>query len=293
MTRLADRVTLPIAPQPDAYGVANVSIEVQDAGGLSSTHTIAVTVQPINDAPTFAITQSVVDVSGEAGSVTVPGVLGQISAGPANESTQALSFSVVAEDLGQTPAISSVGMAANGDLTLQRTGTPGRARVRVILHDDGGTQNGGIDSSAERVITVWVGEAYDLGVRIQPGVHLAEHRQYEVIVSNYGPSDVAGATLLVQAEIGLDDATFQCGSGTTTTCSSLLASGANAFLISIPVGSTTMVLVEARQETYASHVEVSAGIQAPTDLPTINTDDDLTVFTEAVVPYGLFGNGFE
>ncbi|MBK9496561.1 MAG: hypothetical protein IPO08_19060 [Xanthomonadales bacterium] len=149
---------------PDAYGVASVSIEVQDAGGLSATHTIAVTVQPINDAPTFAITQSVVDVSGEAGSVTVPGVLGQISAGPANESTQALSFSVVAEDLGQTPAISSVGMAANGDLTLQRTGTPGRARLRVVLHDDGGTQNGGIDSSAERVITVWVGEAYDLSV---------------------------------------------------------------------------------------------------------------------------------
>jgi len=293
MTRLEDHMTLPIAPQPDGYGEATVGITVQDAGGLTATHTITVTVQAINDAPTFEVVRSVVDVSGDAGGVTVPGVLGQISAGPANESAQSLSFAVVAEDLGETPAITSAVIATNGDLTLQRTGTPGRARLRVVLHDDGGTQNGGIDSSAERVITVWVGEAYDLGVRIQPGVHLAEHRQYEVIMSNYGPSHVAGATLLVQAEIGLNGATFQCGSGTTTTCSILPASGANAFLISIPVGSTTMVLVEARQEAYASHVEVSAGIQAPTDLPTINTDDDLTVFTEAVVPYGLFGSGFE
>ena len=293
MTRLADRVTLPIAPQPDAYGVASVSIEVQDAGGLSATHTIAVTVQPINDAPTFAITQSVVDVSGEAGSVTVPGVLGQISAGPANESTQALSFSVVAEDLGQTPAISSVGMAANGDLTLQRTGTPGRARLRVVLHDDGGTQNGGIDSSAERVITVWVGEAYDLSVRIDPGAHLGGHRTYEIVVENHGPSAVANGTLLIAPLNGLRSPGFTCTPGAGATCTAPPLSSPGTFAIHLLVGASLTVQLDATQDPFATGIEIHAGVAAPLDLPTINPADDTATLQEPVLPYGIFGGGFE
>jgi len=43
--------TLAIAPVPDAFGVATVTVTVTDAGGLSAVETFDVTVAPVNDPP--------------------------------------------------------------------------------------------------------------------------------------------------------------------------------------------------------------------------------------------------
>jgi hypothetical protein len=84
-----------------------------------------------------------------------------ISAGPANESSQTLNFIVTNSNnplFSVQPAI-----APNGTLTY--TPTPnanGQATVTVQLHDDGGTANGGVDTSALQSFTITVTPVNDL-----------------------------------------------------------------------------------------------------------------------------------
>lgn len=293
LIRNDDRLTLPITPLANAFGSATLSVEVQDAGGLTATHEIAVTVLAVNDAPSFELVQSALDVSAEAGSVTVPGVMSQISAGPSNESVQAVTFAVVAEDLGETPAITDAVVSANGDLTLQRTGIPGRARLRVRLQDDGGTDNGGSDTSSERVLTVWVGEAYDVSVRIDAGAHVGGNRSYEITVENRGPSAVSNATLLVDPASGLRSPSFACVPAAGSACAAPPLSTPGTFAVDLLVGASLTVELQATQDPFATTINVNAGIAAPTDRPTINPADDTATLEEPVLPYGVFGSGFE
>ena len=78
-----------------------------------------------------------------------------ISAGPANESSQTVNFLVSNDNnalFSSQPAI-----AANGTLTFTPAGSGyGSATVTVIAQDDGGTANGGVDTSAAQTFTITV-----------------------------------------------------------------------------------------------------------------------------------------
>src|SRR5207302_8108020 len=81
-----------------------------------------------------------------------------ISAGPANESGQSLSFTVTTTNgalFATPPAI-----APNGTLTYTPAAAgSGSATVTVVLTDGGGTANGGIDTSAAQTFTITVNPA--------------------------------------------------------------------------------------------------------------------------------------
>ena len=78
-----------------------------------------------------------------------------ISAGPANESSQVVSFTATNDNnalFSSQPAI-----AANGTLTFTPAGSGyGSATVTVIAQDNGGTANGGVDTSAAQTFTITV-----------------------------------------------------------------------------------------------------------------------------------------
>ena len=91
--------TLTYTPAADANGTATVTIYAQDNGGTanggvdtSAPQTFAINVTAVNDAPTFTkgADQTVLE---DSGAQTVSGWATAISAGPANESGQALTFS--------------------------------------------------------------------------------------------------------------------------------------------------------------------------------------------------------
>lgn len=153
--------TLTYRPPADANGVATVSVTARDDGGTanggsdtSATTTFTITVSAVNDAPSFTkgADQTTISV---LGAQTVAGWATGISPGPANESSQSVSFVVTVDNPGLfavPPAVSP-----NGTLTY----TPGLlavgvATVTVRAVDSGGTANGGVDTSPAQSFTITI-----------------------------------------------------------------------------------------------------------------------------------------
>ncbi len=154
--------TLTFTPAPDASGTATVMLRLTDDGGTvnggvdtSSAHALVITVNPVNDAPSFTSGANQ-GVLVNSGLMTVAGWATAISAGPANESGQALTFTTA----NTNNALFSVQpvVAANGTLTFAPGGVTGSAIVTVMLSDDGGTANGGVNTSTPQTFTIDVGQ---------------------------------------------------------------------------------------------------------------------------------------
>jgi large repetitive protein len=153
--------TLSYTPAADANGSAAVTVTAHDDGGTanggsdtSAAQTFTITVDPVNDAPAFTAgaDQSVLSV---LGAQTVPGWATGISPGPTNESSQTLTFLVSATNSGLfavQPAVS-----ANGTLTYRPALLAvGTSTVTVRLRDDGGSSQGGNDTSAPQTFTITI-----------------------------------------------------------------------------------------------------------------------------------------
>jgi|GEM_PF-5888162 len=158
--------TLTFTPAPDAYGATAVTVVLRDNGGTlnggtdgSPAQTFTLTVTPVNDAPAFA-KGSEVAVPENANIQVREGWATALSRGPANESTQSLTFSVTTDN----PALFSRGplVGADGQLTFTPAlGAYGTAVVTVVLRDNGGTANGGTDRSPAQTFTLTVSPVND------------------------------------------------------------------------------------------------------------------------------------
>ena len=142
--------TLTFTPAGNLTGVATVSVTAVDSGGTnvgglnsSATATFTISVVGVNQTPTFTAGANL-SVRHNVGAQIIPIWATQISAGPAEESGQTLTFEVgnSANDIFLVqPAISASG-------TLTFTPHPwrsGAATVTATLRDNGGTANGAID----------------------------------------------------------------------------------------------------------------------------------------------------
>ncbi len=154
--------TLTFKPAANANGNALVTVQLRDNGGTanggadtSDPQTFTITVTAVNDAPSF-VKGANKTVSEDVGAQTVANWATSIRAGPANESAQALNFIITdnnnADLFGVQPAV-----AANGTLTFTpNADANGSATVTVQLHDDGGTADGGVDTSGSQTFTITV-----------------------------------------------------------------------------------------------------------------------------------------
>jgi VCBS repeat-containing protein len=154
--------TLAFTPAVDANGSAIVSVKLKDNGGTqnggvdtSGEQTFTITVNPVNDAPTF-VKGADPTVNEGAGAQTVVGWAANISAGPADEAGQTLTFVVEDND---NPALFSTAPAVAANGTLSYTSAPdasGVAHVVLHLNDNGGTLDGGADTSATETLTITI-----------------------------------------------------------------------------------------------------------------------------------------
>ncbi len=141
-------------PGADFFGSDSFTYRASDGMAASTPATVTITVNPVNDVPSFTkgANQS---VNENSGAQTVAGWATAISAGPANEAAQAIDFIVTNDNNGLfsvQPAIS-----ASGTLTYTgATNVDGVTTVTVRIHDDGGTANGGVDTSAAQTFTITV-----------------------------------------------------------------------------------------------------------------------------------------
>jgi hypothetical protein len=148
--------TLTYTPAANAFGSATVTIYAQDNGGGSNTspsQTFTITVNSVNDAPSFTSGGNVT-VDEDSGAYSAPWATA-ISAGPANESSQIVSFNTSNDNnalFSVQPSVSSSGVLS---FTLAAN-TSGSATVTVYAQDDGGIANGGVDTSPSQTFTITV-----------------------------------------------------------------------------------------------------------------------------------------
>lgn len=142
----------------DAFQVVAVD---PDSNESSPPVTVKIELNPVNDAPSFTAGPDITR-NEDAGSVTIPGWASAISAGPANESGQTVSFIVTTSS-----TIFSVAPAVSANGTLTFTTAPdanGTANISVRIVDDGGTANGGVNQSALQNFTITLNALNDAPV---------------------------------------------------------------------------------------------------------------------------------
>jgi VCBS repeat-containing protein len=145
---------LTYTPADNAFGSATVTVTLTDNGGTENgginavTKTFDLTVNPVNDPPTFDKGADQIAFE-NGGTKTVEGWASNISKGPENEASQMLSFTVTTdnEDLFTTDGQPVID-ASTGTLTYTpKAGNTGKAIVSVVLEDNGDTANGGLNTS--------------------------------------------------------------------------------------------------------------------------------------------------
>lgn len=114
--------------------------------------TVDITVLPVNDPPSFTKGGNL-RLPHNAGPQSISNWATGISPGPADESGQAVTFEVSSDNGGlfaTPPAISPEGRL----IFTPATGASGAANVTARAHDDGGTADGGVDTSPAQTFTI-------------------------------------------------------------------------------------------------------------------------------------------
>lgn len=141
-------------PAADFNGSDAFTYHATDGSLSSGTATVTITVDAVNDAPSFTSGGDV--VASVAAGAYDQSWASALSAGPADESGQGLSFvtalvnPVDALLFTQQPSVSSDGRLG---FTPNGFGT-GEVSVTVHIRDDGGTANGGVDASQDQTFKI-------------------------------------------------------------------------------------------------------------------------------------------
>jgi hypothetical protein len=214
--------TLTFTPADNAVGTATVTLRAVDDGGTdngglnaSLTQSFTITVIPVNDAPTFSkgANRSVAEDSGPH---TTPGWATMIVPGPPDESSQGLSFAVSTDNDALFAALPAI--APDGTLTF----TPavdafGSAEVTVQLQDNGGTANGGQDTSPPQSFVIEIRPVNDVPSFLRGGDQTVDEDAGPQLVSGWatglsaGPPNEAGQQLSFETITNSNPALFAAG----------------------------------------------------------------------------------
>jgi hypothetical protein len=160
--------TLSFTPTANASGTVMITIRVRDDGGTSDgaidiiERTFVVLVQPVNDAPDFAVGPNQ-SVGATAGPQTIADWASGFTSGPDSEASQTLlSYTIVSNSKPSlflvTPAIDQFGALTY----TPKPGARGIATISLVARDSGGTANAGVDTSAIHTFTITIGGSYQI-----------------------------------------------------------------------------------------------------------------------------------
>ncbi len=146
-----------LTPLPNQFGSVTITITAHTS--LSTVvRTFDVTVNSVNDVPVFTKGLDVTRAQGSPPQTLSNWATG-IAPGPLNESGQQLTF-VLTNDAPQLFVVQPA-VSASGTLTFTPGVQRGSALVTVQLRDDGGTANGGIDTSPPQTFGITLGLSQD------------------------------------------------------------------------------------------------------------------------------------
>jgi hypothetical protein len=140
-------------PEPDFNGGDSFTYHASDGTLNSGTVTVTITVNAVNDAPSFV---SGGDVSVNVGSGSYSQAWATGSAGPADESAQTLTYTASVGLLDLVNFISPPSISPDGTLSFTPSILPASVTVTVHVEDNGGTSNGGVDASGDQTFTITI-----------------------------------------------------------------------------------------------------------------------------------------
>ncbi len=173
---------------PNQYGIVNGFVTARDNGGTanggideSPAQAFAIEITGINDAPSF-IAGTLPEVLEDAGLAVLEDWATSISAGP-EENDQTLVFEVAVDNeaLFEIPPV----LSPDGQLSFSvAPDVSGTAELSLVLKDDGGVENGGVDVSGTQRVTLDI-----LPVNDAPAFVRGANQS---IPRNAGPQEIVG-----------------------------------------------------------------------------------------------------
>ena len=127
---------------------------IDSYGNISSAAVVITVVRAPNSAPSFAPGADLA-VDADRGFVVVGDWATNLLAGSGDEGQQSLTFEVTVDDPAEQALFTELPVIeSDGTLWFTTSGVVGTAHVKIRLHDDGGTLDGGVDASAEYTLTI-------------------------------------------------------------------------------------------------------------------------------------------
>lgn len=207
---------------PDYFGADAFIYEICDSEDACDSATVSITLTPVNDAPSFLPGPSQVFPGGSSGLRTISGWASGVTFGPGETGQTVLGYDIETIDDSAGVVLGAPSINAVGDLTFELAGNAGLAEFAVRLQDDGGTAQGGSDTSPALPLFVSVGASADVSVGMQqcsPRAAPGEDYRYAFAVGNRGVDAAldlvlesalpAGASVL---SLGHPDCAEQAGS---------------------------------------------------------------------------------
>ena len=162
--------TLSFTPADDAVGSTTFEVTVQDNGGTdnggvdqSNVTTSTLTLQGVNDPPGFMASDPPT-ILRDSGDQVVPDWATGFVSGPADESNQSVLAYLVNNISIPTFFATEPTVTASGTLAYSvNPGVQGSVTFEVAVQDDGGTLDGGEDTSASQTFTLTVNDQLDFG----------------------------------------------------------------------------------------------------------------------------------
>jgi hypothetical protein len=141
------------SPAGNFSGIDSFTYRASDGSGSSDVATVTLSVLAVNDAPTFALSQSSLTRLDTVGAQTITNfVTGMSPGGGTSEATQTLTLTVSGNT---NPGMFSgpVTVSANGTLNFNvAPNVEGNATITVQLQDSGGTAIGGVDTNTQTFV---------------------------------------------------------------------------------------------------------------------------------------------
>jgi len=182
-------------PNADFFGSDSFVYQICDTVGACDTATVNIDVAAVNDQPSFNAGANPVFPAGTSGSQSISNWPQNVDLGP-NETQQVDSYTVTTLSDPDGVLSGAAAISVAGELTFSLTGASGTAQLEATLTDDGGTPNGGDDTSAPVAFSITVADpAADLeagSVQCSSRAAPGEPYAYSIVIVNNGPDDASG-----------------------------------------------------------------------------------------------------
>ncbi|MEO5558205.1 MAG: Ig-like domain-containing protein [Dokdonella sp.] len=291
IVHLAANGAFDYTPPANANGTASFTYALSD-GAESSTGTVTISVAAVNDAPAFALAANPTWPAGTSGAQSTSAFVTVTNFGPPDEAGQHVQSWILRTIQDPNAISASVAIALDGTLNYTLTGHTGSASFGVKLRDDGGTANGGNDTSAEQIFTISVAAGTDLSVTINDGTGFVpggHPTTYTITAHNSGPDDVVGAQVDLSLPSNLASSTWSCAASAGSTCAPSGTSGIHDAVNMTNGGMLTYTLTATSAAMPEHSIVTSVTVAAPANVPDTNTTNNTAVDTDAV---GIFRDGF-